>query len=74
MPSFEHAGPYEILLLSEAVSTPHPQTRLSEYDYNVILVKRDGDYAERRGIGHIREWAIGTSFAPGPVWKEIVLK
>ncbi|KAF4841385.1 hypothetical protein CGCSCA4_v009552 [Colletotrichum siamense] len=74
MPSFEHAGPYEILLLSEAVSTPHPQTRQSEYDYNVILVKRDGDFAERRGIGHIREWAIGTSFAPGPIWKEIMLK
>ncbi|KAF0324181.1 hypothetical protein GQ607_008611 [Colletotrichum asianum] len=74
MPSFEHAVPDEILLLSEAVSTPHPQTRQSEYDYNVILVKRDGDYAERRGIGHVREWAIGTSFAPGPVCKEIVLK
>ena len=41
--------------------------------YWVLLIEWDKGVAERRGIGQIYKVAAEKSFAPGPVWKRIVL-
>jgi hypothetical protein len=60
---FDSGGVFEFILLSEW----DPDL------YNIMLLEWNGGVAERRGIGTIKQSAIGKSFPPGPVWKEILL-
>ncbi|MCJ1478413.1 hypothetical protein MMC13_007093 [Lambiella insularis] len=77
--------PFEFILLSECKDSM-PGSELAdreglytirrEWDlYWVMLLQRDADggVAERRGLGQIFQRAVGTSVAPGPCWKEIIL-
>ena len=60
---FDSGGLFEFILLSEW-----------DLDlYNIMLLEWNGEVAERRGIGTIKQSAIIKSFPPGPVWKEILL-
>jgi hypothetical protein len=36
-------------------------------------LERGGGVAERRGVRRILETAVNKTFAPGPVWNEILL-
>jgi len=60
---FESRGIFEFILLSKHGTD----------EYNVMLLEWNEGVAERRGIGTIKLWAVGMSFPPGPVWKEILL-
>jgi hypothetical protein len=73
--------PYELLVLSESridlvkYRIDIFKSRLFEtWDfYNVMLIEWKMGVAERRGLGSLRKSALGQTFAPGPVFKEILL-
>lgn len=60
---FDSGGIFELILLS----------KYDRNHYNAMLLEWDSRVAERRGMGTIEQSAIGKSFPPGPVWKEILL-
>ncbi len=64
---FESDEPFELIVLSEMVHEIHSR------HYNVMLLQWEGGLAERRGMGELLMAALGQSFSPGPVWKEILL-
>jgi hypothetical protein len=71
---FGGQGPFELLVLSESRIDLVKRERLKTWDfYNVMLIEWKMGVAERRGIGSLRKSALGQTFAPGPVWKEILL-
>jgi hypothetical protein len=41
--------------------------------YWVMLVEQSDGLCERRGLGHVYQSAVESSYPPGPVWKEVVL-
>ncbi|KAH7018965.1 heterokaryon incompatibility protein-domain-containing protein [Ilyonectria destructans] len=84
---FESQGPFEVILLSESCSRPytekfeihlqHPYNGVTGTAdwiyYYVLILEWQGGIAERRGFGLLHQGAVGSSLAPGPVWKEIFL-
>lgn len=42
--------------------------------YNVLILEWMNGVAERRGIGSVTQSSIMKGFAPGPVWREILLR
>lgn len=84
---FESQGPFEVILLSESYShsftrklETHPQRSYNRVTgegcwtyYYVLILEWQGGIAERRGFGFLYQSAVGSSLAPGPVWKEIFL-
>ena len=77
--------PVEFIILSECKDTM-AGSEINERDglsairkiwdlYWVMLIQwdEDGIIAERRGLGQVYQKAVGTSVAPGPSWKEIIL-
>jgi hypothetical protein len=71
----------EVILLSECTESlwlsvqedAHLEASGDYPFYWVMVVAWDGDIAERRGIGIVREGAERWSYSSGPVWKEILL-
>ncbi|KAK3990487.1 heterokaryon incompatibility protein-domain-containing protein [Cladorrhinum sp. PSN332] len=61
---------FEVLILSE---TGRGETDTGGGFYNVMLIEWIGGVAERRGVGEIVKEGVSQSFAPGPVWKEVLL-
>ncbi|KAK1834103.1 heterokaryon incompatibility protein-domain-containing protein [Podospora conica] len=79
---FNDTGPYEFILLSGiqrrssrwyGFTDTTPETAGDHELYNVMLLKWDGDVAERRGIGEVWKRGVLNSLDPGPTWKEITL-
>ncbi|KAI9166333.1 FAD-binding monooxygenase-like protein 5 [Paramyrothecium foliicola] len=79
MNSLQEAEPLELVLLSEGIQEPGiddlwgGEAPLDSRCYHVLHLEWKEGVAERRGIGELWPNAITRSFAPGPVWKEIIL-
>lgn len=80
------AQPFDFILLSQASETQGGSVLVDERPYVgpgsepwdlywVMLLKWNDSrtVAERRGIGQIYQKSLASGYAPGPVWKEIIL-